>query len=100
MLGNLIGGLKINEPLFGVIQIETAESRLKSLRGQDRSVNIFFNIHARETANAFLLGKIYSPNSKYKKKLEITQNCHCNFSWCNISSNGRVSLMPIKDGNF
>jgi hypothetical protein len=54
-------------PLQNENFVETAEYRLKSSLGQDRSVNV--NSYARETDKAYLSlieSKIYSPTSNYK----------------------------------
>ena len=103
MLGNLIGGFIVI--LVGK-QKSYAHYRSNSLMhnsrisvnplnqmilGQDRSVNVFTN--AQETDKGNLNGWIYSPNSEYRMKSEITKIS-------NFSSNGRENLLPIKDGNF
>ena len=71
------GGTKI-KPLHGESFDETAEYRLTSSRGQDRSVK---HLHyARETDKAhftFSLRnecEIYSPTSEYKMKSEINES--------------------------
>ena len=67
MLGNLIGGLTMfDEPLQEAILDETPEFRLKSSRGQDRSVK--HENYARETDKGCPRGRIYSPNTRYNMK--------------------------------
>jgi hypothetical protein len=89
MLGNIIGGFivilvgtTLNEKLVLMEEtpFETAEFRLKPLRGQDRSVNIDLeSIYARETDKAYFSFfnknecKIYSPNFGYKMKPKINK---------------------------
>jgi len=68
-----------SQPLYEEIHIDSAEYRLKSLRGQDRSVNHKNN--ALEIDKAYFTfsiedeSKIYNPNSDNKMKSEINNEC-------------------------
>jgi len=93
-----IGGSNC-KPLKSENFYETAESRLISLRGQDRSVNAYAN--ALETDKAYFTfyhidnyeSKIYSPNSEYKLKLENNKLIVSKVLISNIKCASCVSLI-------